>query len=186
MVYPTGEVVAAAEAGKVGTGYTLSTLSGCLLEDVKQATSSPAWYQLYLLGGKEVALKTIQRAKSQKSMYLRDQWSDSVHTLRFDSTDEYFKTVEYEEQRSTELRDSERKPVKTVRISGNILSTNITPDIIFSDFELRVSRNHFHMKLCNGRIDFKISLGLLSWFIIIRKITFWCVVGLLILDPIVY
>ena len=59
---------------------------------------------------------TIQRAKSQKSMYLRDQWSDSVHTLRFDSTDEYFKTVEYEEQRSTELRDSERKPCGSAAI----------------------------------------------------------------------
>ena len=63
MFYPKGEVVAAREAGKAGTGYTLSTLSGCLLEDVKAATSGPAWYQLYLLGGKEVALKTIARAK---------------------------------------------------------------------------------------------------------------------------
>jgi len=63
MFYPQGEVVAAREAGKAGTGYTLSTLSGCLLEDVKAATNGPAWYQLYLLGGKEVALKTIARAK---------------------------------------------------------------------------------------------------------------------------
>ena len=64
MFYPQGEVLAAREAGKVGTGYTLSTLSGCRLEDVKKATDSPAWYQLYLLGGKDVALKTIERAKS--------------------------------------------------------------------------------------------------------------------------
>ena len=64
MFYPKGEVVAAREAGRAGTGYTLSTLSGCLLEDVKQATDCPAWYQLYLLGGRDVALKTIERAKS--------------------------------------------------------------------------------------------------------------------------
>ncbi len=64
MFYPQGEVLAAKEAGKVSTGYTLSTLSGCRLEDVKQATSSEAWYQLYLLGGKDVALKTIDRAKA--------------------------------------------------------------------------------------------------------------------------
>ena len=64
MFYPQGEVVAAREAGKAGTGYTLSTLSGCRLEDVKQATDYPAWYQLYLLGGRDVALKTIERAKS--------------------------------------------------------------------------------------------------------------------------
>ena len=73
-----------------------------------------------------------------------------------------------------------------MRISGNILSTTIVPDLIFSDFELRVSRNHFHMKLCNARIDFKISLGLLSWFIIIRKIAFWSVAGLQIADPIFF
>ena len=71
-------------------------------------------------------------------------------------------------------------------MSDNILSATITSDLIFSDFELRVSRNHFHMKLCNGRIDFKISLGLLSWFIIIRKIAFWSVADPQILDPIFY
>ncbi len=64
MFYPKGEVVAAREAGVAGTGYTLSTLSGCRLEDVKAATNFPAWYQLYLLGGKDVALKTIDRAKN--------------------------------------------------------------------------------------------------------------------------
>ena len=64
MFYPKGEVVAAREAGLAGTGYTLSTLSGCKLEEVKEATNFPAWYQLYLLGGRDVALKTIDRAKS--------------------------------------------------------------------------------------------------------------------------
>ena len=64
MFYPKGEVVAAREAGIAGTGYTLSTLSGCRLEEVKAATNFPAWYQLYLLGGRDVALKTIDRAKS--------------------------------------------------------------------------------------------------------------------------
>jgi len=52
-----------------------------------------------------------------------------------------------------------------MRISSKLLSTTITPDLIFPDFDLRVSRNHFHMKLCNARIDFKISLGLLSWLV---------------------
>ncbi len=63
LFYPKGEVVAAREAGNAGTGYTLSTLSGCRLEEVKEATNFPAWYQLYLLGGRAVALKTIERAK---------------------------------------------------------------------------------------------------------------------------
>jgi L-lactate dehydrogenase (cytochrome) len=64
MFYPRGEEVAARAAGKAGTVYTLSTLSGCPLEDVKAATSGPAWYQLYLVGGHEVARGAIERAKA--------------------------------------------------------------------------------------------------------------------------
>jgi len=63
MFYPRGEEVASRVAGQFGTIYTLSTLSGCLLEDVKNATSGPAWYQLYLVGGHDVARATIERAR---------------------------------------------------------------------------------------------------------------------------
>ena len=64
MFFPRGEERAAAAAGKAGTVYTLSTLSGCKLEDVKAATTGPAWYQLYLVGGRDVAMGTIARAKA--------------------------------------------------------------------------------------------------------------------------
>jgi L-lactate dehydrogenase (cytochrome) len=63
MFYPRGEEEASRAAGRAGTIYALSTLSGCTLEDVRKATSGPAWYQLYLCGGREVATKTIQRAR---------------------------------------------------------------------------------------------------------------------------
>jgi L-lactate dehydrogenase (cytochrome) len=63
MFWPRGEEVAAAVAGSAGTIYSLSTLSGCRLEDVKKSTPGPAWYQLYLCGGREVASATVQRAK---------------------------------------------------------------------------------------------------------------------------
>ncbi len=63
MFFPRGECVAAAEAGKAGTIYTLSTLSGCALEDVKAAATGPVWYQLYLLGGREAATGAIGRAR---------------------------------------------------------------------------------------------------------------------------
>ena len=43
LFYPRGEEVAARVAGSFGTIYTLSTLSGCLLEDVKKATTGPTW-----------------------------------------------------------------------------------------------------------------------------------------------
>lgn len=64
MFFPRGECVAAAQAGTAGTGYVLSTLSGCRLEEVRAATSGPAWYQLYLLGGREAATAAIARARS--------------------------------------------------------------------------------------------------------------------------
>ena len=64
MFYPRGEEEAAAAAGTAGTIYTLSTLSGCRLEDVRAATNGCAWYQLYLVGGRDVAMGTIHRAKA--------------------------------------------------------------------------------------------------------------------------
>jgi len=64
LFWPRGEEQASRAAGKAGTIYALSTLSGCRLEDVRAATSGPAWYQLYLIGGKDVALGAIARAKA--------------------------------------------------------------------------------------------------------------------------
>ena len=64
MFYPRGEEQAACAAGDAGTIYTLSTLSGCRMEDVQQATTGAAWYQLYLVGGRDVAMGAIARAKS--------------------------------------------------------------------------------------------------------------------------
>jgi len=63
MFYPRGEERAAAAAGDAGTGYILSTLSGCRLEDVKRATRHAAWYQVYLVGGRDVAERGIKRAQ---------------------------------------------------------------------------------------------------------------------------
>jgi L-lactate dehydrogenase (cytochrome) len=64
MFYPNGEVLAARAAGRAGTGYTLSTLSGTPMEEVRAATGGPAWYQVYLCGGREASIKMLQRAKS--------------------------------------------------------------------------------------------------------------------------
>jgi L-lactate dehydrogenase (cytochrome) len=64
MFYPRGEEVAARAAGDAGTIYTLSTLSGCAVADVKRATRGTVWYQLYLVGGRDVALGAIERART--------------------------------------------------------------------------------------------------------------------------
>ena len=63
MMSPGGEVSAARAAGLAGTGYILSTISGHKMEDVRAATPGPAFYQLYLLGGREAAEGTLDRAR---------------------------------------------------------------------------------------------------------------------------
>jgi len=54
-MHPGGEVAAAASAEEAGLAYTLSTISGHKLENVRAASNAPVWYQLYLVGGREVA-----------------------------------------------------------------------------------------------------------------------------------
>ena len=63
LMYPRGEEAAARAAGEAGIIYTLSTLSGCRLEDVAAASEGPLWYQLYLVGGRDCALPAIERAR---------------------------------------------------------------------------------------------------------------------------
>jgi isopentenyl diphosphate isomerase/L-lactate dehydrogenase-like FMN-dependent dehydrogenase len=63
LMHPDGEVAAAGAAGAAGTGYILSTISGHKLENVKAASPGPVWYQLYLVGGREAAEGTLDRAR---------------------------------------------------------------------------------------------------------------------------
>jgi isopentenyl diphosphate isomerase/L-lactate dehydrogenase-like FMN-dependent dehydrogenase len=63
LMHPGGEVAAARAAGQAGTGYTLSTISGHKLENVRAATTGPVWYQLYLMGGRPAAEGSIDRAR---------------------------------------------------------------------------------------------------------------------------
>ena len=64
MFYPRGEAAAARAAGAAGTVYILSTLSGTPMEEVRAATKGPVWYQVYLVGGRDVAAASIGRAKA--------------------------------------------------------------------------------------------------------------------------
>jgi isopentenyl diphosphate isomerase/L-lactate dehydrogenase-like FMN-dependent dehydrogenase len=66
LIYPRGEEAAACAAGAAGIAYTLSTLSGCRLEDVAAASKGPVWYQLYLVGGRDCALAAIERARAAR------------------------------------------------------------------------------------------------------------------------
>ena len=64
MIWPRGEAVAAKAVGEAGTICTLSTLTGMDLEEVRAASKGPCWFQLYLIGGEEVAARGIERAKT--------------------------------------------------------------------------------------------------------------------------
>ena len=64
MMHPSGEVAAARAAGKAGTAYILSTISGHKLEDVRAASSRPVLYQLYVMGGRGAAEAAIARARA--------------------------------------------------------------------------------------------------------------------------
>jgi L-lactate dehydrogenase (cytochrome) len=64
VIHATGEVAAARAAGQAGTGYILSTISGYPLEEVKVASAGPVFYQLYVMGGREVAEGALERARN--------------------------------------------------------------------------------------------------------------------------
>jgi isopentenyl diphosphate isomerase/L-lactate dehydrogenase-like FMN-dependent dehydrogenase len=63
LMHPGGEVAAARAAGRAGTGYILSTISGHKLEDVRAGSTGPVFYQLYLMGGRGAAEAVIERAR---------------------------------------------------------------------------------------------------------------------------
>jgi isopentenyl diphosphate isomerase/L-lactate dehydrogenase-like FMN-dependent dehydrogenase len=64
VIHASGEVAAARAAGQAGTGYILSTISGYPLEEVKAASVGPVFYQLYVMGGREVAEGALERARN--------------------------------------------------------------------------------------------------------------------------
>ena len=64
LMHPEGELAAARAAGEFGTVFILSTVSGHKLENVKTASTGPVWYQLYMMGGREVAEAAIERARA--------------------------------------------------------------------------------------------------------------------------
>jgi isopentenyl diphosphate isomerase/L-lactate dehydrogenase-like FMN-dependent dehydrogenase len=64
LMHPRGELAGSAAAGRHGTAYILSTLSGHPMEDVKAQSKGPTFFQLYLAGGRQAAEDGIARAKA--------------------------------------------------------------------------------------------------------------------------
>ncbi|MDG0852462.1 alpha-hydroxy acid oxidase [Roseateles puraquae] len=66
MQHADGEVHAARAAEKFGIPFTLSTMSICSIEDIAENTSSPFWFQLYMMRDRDAMARMIQRCKAAK------------------------------------------------------------------------------------------------------------------------
>ena len=64
MFHADGEILAARACEKFGIPYTLSTMSICSIEDVAENTTSPFWFQLYVMRDREFMADLIRRAKA--------------------------------------------------------------------------------------------------------------------------
>jgi isopentenyl diphosphate isomerase/L-lactate dehydrogenase-like FMN-dependent dehydrogenase len=62
VAYPRAEVLAARAASAAGIALSVSTMSGCPIEEVTAASQGPVWYQLYFVGGRAGAESAIDRA----------------------------------------------------------------------------------------------------------------------------
>ena len=58
-----GDVAGAGSAGRAGTIFTLSSMSGHSIDEVMAAATTPAWFQLYFLGGRPGAAQLVARAR---------------------------------------------------------------------------------------------------------------------------
>ena len=66
MQHADGEILAARAAEKAGVPFTLSTMSICSIEDVAGSTTSPFWFQLYVMRDRDFTRDLIDRAKAAR------------------------------------------------------------------------------------------------------------------------
>ena len=64
MQHADGEILAAQAAQEAGVPFTLSTMSICSIEDVAANTTSPFWFQLYVMKDRDFVGSLIDRAKA--------------------------------------------------------------------------------------------------------------------------
>ena len=64
--WANGEILAAQAAQEAGVPFTLSTMSICSIEDVRQAVDRPFWFQLYVMRDRGFASSLIERARDAR------------------------------------------------------------------------------------------------------------------------
>ncbi|MEP9350806.1 alpha-hydroxy acid oxidase [Xanthobacter sp. KR7-225] len=63
LVHADGEILAARAAAQVGVPFCLSTMSICSLEQVRAATDTPFWFQLYVMRDRGFVASLLERAR---------------------------------------------------------------------------------------------------------------------------
>ncbi|MBL6602235.1 MAG: alpha-hydroxy-acid oxidizing protein [Candidatus Puniceispirillum sp.] len=66
MQYADGEILAAKAAADFGVPFTLSTMSICSIEDVAAYSSTPFWFQLYVMRDRDFIRRLVDRAREAK------------------------------------------------------------------------------------------------------------------------
>jgi L-lactate dehydrogenase (cytochrome) len=64
MQHADGEILAARAAEKFGIPFTLSTMSICSIEDIAAHTTTPFWFQLYVMKDRGFIERLIERARA--------------------------------------------------------------------------------------------------------------------------
>jgi L-lactate dehydrogenase (cytochrome) len=64
LVHRDGEILAAQAAEAFGVPFCLSTVSVCSIEDVREATTAPFWFQLYVMKDRGYTASLLDRAES--------------------------------------------------------------------------------------------------------------------------
>ena len=82
LIHASGELAVARAAAAAGIGYVVATFAGHRLENVREASSAPLWYQLYLVGGRNAAEAGIERARQAGYSALVITVDTSVSGLR--------------------------------------------------------------------------------------------------------
>lgn len=83
LEHPDGDVAGARAAGRAGTGFVLSTMSGHAVEDVVAAAGgAPVWFQVYRVGPRRQVEQAIDRAQAAGVKALAITIDSSVGSLR--------------------------------------------------------------------------------------------------------
>ena len=64
LMHGNGEMLAAKAAEAAGIRFTLSTMSICSIEDIREVTKAPFWFQLYVFKDRGFSEEVIERAKA--------------------------------------------------------------------------------------------------------------------------